>query len=94
MNVDVWIKEMSECEVPLFWMHEVSGGMKEIVMGFLGDKKLTEDHMKVLRWYLIQWIEKLPVFRPEDYKEKINNATQKELSDYIGVLLDYGIDPF
>ncbi len=92
MNVDVWIKEMSVLITPLFWMHEQSGMMKEIIMNFLQDKELTEDQMKVLRWYLIQWTEKFN--HPPNYKEKINSSNQKEISDYIGVLLDYGIDPF
>ena len=78
----------------LFWMNEQSGQMKEIVMNFLQDIELSKIQLEVLKNYIIQWIEKATITRPPDYHLIIMNSNQKELNDYIGVLLDYGIDPF
>lgn len=89
---------------PLFWMNKQSGKMKEIVFKFLDDKKLTDDELKTLKWYVIQWIEGTEVNSkqflgyvsvPPEYKKKIESMNQKQLHEYIpGELLDYGIDPF
>lgn len=89
---------------PVFWMHEKSGQMKGIITKFFGELPLTEKELKVLKWYIIQWIEgnqsvllsmgqKMPV--PPDYEQTIQKLNQKELYNYVpGVLLDYNIDPF
>ncbi len=81
-------------EMAVFWMNEASGQMKEIVMKFIRSEKLDEAQLETLKWYMIQWIEKAAFHRPIGYRDIINVSTQEELSKYVGVLLDYGIDPF
>lgn len=43
---------------PKFWMNEVSGVMKQIVTKFFESKRLTPRELKVIKEYIIQWIDK------------------------------------
>lgn len=62
-------------------------------MKFLNQETLNEKELTILKQYLIQWIDALPS-RPNHYKYIIMKATQKQLKDYLGELLAFGIDPF
>jgi len=78
---------------PLYWRHEVSGRMAEIVRKFLDRQRLDDYELKIIRWYVFQWVDAMP-FKPANYGD-ILAMSQKELLEYVtGTLLDYGIDPF
>ena len=78
--------------VPVYWMQEQSGKMKEIVRKFLENEPLNQYELEVLRWYFHQWVEAMPS-RPDDYA-RILIMTQEELRAYnMRLLNDYGIDP-
>lgn len=79
--------------VPLYWMHEKSGRMKKIVMKFLKDTPLAAHELRILRWYVYQWVDAMPV-KPLDY-QRILRMSQEELKRYNGILVkQYAIDPF
>lgn len=52
------IEKIPKNQFPKFWMDEISGKMKEIVMKFLEDKNLDSYELQILKDYLIQWIDK------------------------------------
>ncbi len=52
------IEKIPKEDIPKFWMHEVSGRMKQIVSKFFEGKQLTPSELKVIKEYIIQWIEK------------------------------------
>lgn len=80
---------------PVFWMHEVSGHMRAIVLKFFSETQpLTEQEIKTLKWYLSQWISALPS-QPPRWRYLLRNCkTKQDLKKFNFDLLDYGIDPF
>ncbi len=52
------IEKIPKSKQPKFWMNEVSGRMKQIVTKFFENKRLTTRELKVIKDYIIQWIEK------------------------------------
>jgi hypothetical protein len=80
--------------MPLYWMHEQSGRMKEIIRKFLKPEPLNEWELEILRWYVKQWTEAMP-FKPKDYG-LILILPEKDLRKYIANVLveKHGIDPF
>ena len=84
---------VNDVGVPLYWMHEKSGHMKKIVMKFLKDTPLAAHELRILRWYVYQWVDAMPV-KPSDY-QRILRMSQEELKRYNLVLVkQYAIDPF
>lgn len=78
--------------VPLYWMHEQSGRMKEIVRKFLDNQELNEWELEVFRWYIHQWVRAMPS-KPNDYA-MILIMSQDDLRKYVATtLLGLGIDP-
>jgi len=80
---------------PLFWMHEESGRMKEIVMKFLEEKPLNENELKTFRAYLAQWVSDPVIYFPDKklMVKTIETASQELLHDILDELLEHGIDP-
>lgn len=79
---------------PVYWMHEQSGKMKEIVMKYLNDESLTEDELKTLQWYIHQFALDMPSKPPILELNEIFKMNQSKLKIYIDYLLqEYGIDP-
>lgn len=80
---------------PLYWMYEVTGKMKDIILKFLDEQKrqnMTDPEKEILRWYVWQWVACMPT-KPLDY-DRIKTMDMNVLSEYIwNELLDYGIDP-
>lgn len=79
---------------PLYWMHETSGKMKQIVFKFMTGAPLSDKELDTMHWYIFQWVDALPV-KPQGFSRAlIFGMTQEMLSDYIhGPLMDAGIDP-
>jgi len=42
----------------MYWQNEISGNMKQIVMKFFDNEFLTLNELKILKWYIIQWIDR------------------------------------
>lgn len=78
---------------PVFWKDEIEGKMAPIVENFFDDVPLGPNDLKILQWYMYQWIAALPG-KPENYQD-VRNMNQDELKKYLhDVLLPMGIDPF
>lgn len=84
---------------PLFWMHEVSGRMREIVMKFFDDQEnnLDLEELNILKSYLKQWMDSMMI--PSDEKAKLfiqlrRIQNKEQLKDFNFKLLKFGIDPF
>jgi len=79
---------------PLYWMHERSGRMRQIVKKFLQNQELTPEELLVIRWYVFQWVDAMPR-RPRDY-DKILEMDQSTLKSYTYHVLvsEYAFDPF
>lgn len=75
-------------------MHEKTGKMKQIVLDFLNDKKLSQDDLNILKKYIIQWIQATSITSPPNYEARIKQFNEEQLHEFILELLDYGIDPF
>lgn len=77
---------------PVYWMHETSGEMKQIVMKFIRNAPLSGRELEAMREYVFQWIRHMPS-KPKDFA-KVMTMSYPELRSYLaGELLDYGIDP-
>ncbi len=86
--------------VPLYWMNEESGKMREAVQAFLDDRMhgttMSLEHFNLLQAYLVYVVEApcwkgVPV---AEIVEAIDKATKpEELSVVIHRLLEFGIDP-
>lgn len=80
---------------PLYWMHELTGKMREIVKKFLDEQSrlnMTDPEKEIMRWYVWQWVYAMPS-KPLDF-DRIKTMDMNVLLDYIWEeLLDYGIDP-
>lgn len=76
-----------------YWTHETSGRMKEVVLKFVNNEKLTESELHIIRWYIHQFADAMPS-KPNDL-EKILEMNQQELKEYnYNVLVcEWGIDP-
>lgn len=82
--------------VVVHWMHEQSGRMEGIVKKFLTEnEELTSEEIEILKWYIDQWVDAMPV-KPPKWREKLAKCnSKKELRDYNWMLVrDYCIDPF
>lgn len=80
----------------LYWMHEQSGRMREIVKKFLSkDQELTNREIEILKWYIEQWVDAMP-HKPPRWRERLAACTtKKQLKDYNWMLVsEYAIDPF
>ena len=79
---------------PLYWMHEQSGRMRQIVKKFLQNQELTPEELLIVRWYVFQWVDAMPR-KPRDY-DKILKMDQSTLKSYTYHVLvsEYAIDPF
>lgn len=79
---------------PVYWMHETSGKMKQIVFKFMTGAPLYEEELEIMKWYIFQWVDALPV-KPQGFsRELIFGMTGEMLRDYVkGPLMDLGIDP-
>ena len=81
-------------KAPLFYMNDPTGKLKFIVKKFHNQAKLNQKELDFLKWYIIQWIDAIPL-KPPDYQNKIRKMSQEELDKYCSEeLLDYSIDPF
>ena len=64
---------------PVYWMHEQTGKMKQIITDFLDDVPLVEEDFAKLKWYIRQWIDGVYLsaccfWEPDkDYDETIKN---------------------
>ena len=81
---------------PVYWLNESSGTMKEIVNKFLQDIPLCKEELKLLRWYIWQWVAAPLFVKPPGFsKELIYSLSQEQLWVYIVTVLEpQGIDPF
>jgi len=80
----------------VYWMHEQSGRMREIVLKYFSSREdLTEREIEILKWYIEQWVDAMP-HRPPRWREQLAACkTVKQLRDYNWMLVcDYAIDPF
>jgi len=79
---------------PVYWMHEVSGRMKRIVDKFLKDQPLSDWELRIMRWYIYQWVFAMPT-RPDDFNTVLS-MSQEDLHRYLHDVLikRYAIDPF
>lgn len=57
MNEELNVMRWNPKQEPLFWMHEQTGMMKDIVQKFLEEIHLTNLELKYLKWYIVQWID-------------------------------------
>lgn len=80
--------------IPLYWMHETSGKMQALIRKFLNGIQLSENELEIMRWYIFQWVDAMPI-KPKDFsKSLLDSMTQEHLNEYIcKVLLPLGIDP-
>lgn len=80
--------------LPFFWTQERSGFLKEVVQKFMRDESLSHSELKLLRWYVYQWVESHPQ-KPRN-SHWIHNMSQEELKRYIVEVLgrEYSIAPF
>lgn len=77
---------------PVYWKHETSGKMKQIIVKFLNREPFNQWELETFRWYVHQWVEAMPS-KPSDYN-KILLMSQADLFRYLSdELLGYGIDP-
>jgi len=81
-----------------YWMHEKSGRMKSIVLGFLEGRPLDPADLRILKDYMLQWIAppiSLPELNRTAFEKQINDAPDAdELRKVNYALLQFGIDPF
>lgn len=72
-------------------MHETSGKMKDIIMKFINDEKLTDDELNTMRWYIHQFADAMPN-KPKEL-HRIFEMNQEELRIYNRLLFErFGID--
>ncbi len=93
------IEKIPKEEIPKFWMHEVSGRMKQIVSKFFEKKQLTPSELKVLKEYIIQWIEKTAnnmryLVSEEEFEHYLKTGVPKDYKKQIEVcsqdqIMDY-----
>ena len=78
----------------VYWRHEVSGRMASIVGKFLNDEPMDPYELKVIRWYVWQFVDAMPS-KPDDCK-RILEMSKEELKRYNWEVLvtKYAIDPF
>jgi len=82
----------------LYWMHERTGRMKNVVQGFLMGMPLDAEDLRILKDYMKQWIAP-PIAMPDlnrmAFNEQIEAATDAAtLRKVTHALLQFGIDPF
>jgi len=83
MNEELNVMRWNPKQEPLFWMHEQTGMMKDIVQKFLEEIHLTNLELKYLKWYIVQWIDGTVSqvknrMSKEQFKEYIMNAVPKD----------------
>ncbi len=80
--------------MPLYWIYEKTGKMKEIVTKFINYTPLTKDELNTLKWYVHQWASAMPSHPPD--LNHIFEMDQVQLKNYIFdvLLLEYSIDVF
>lgn len=80
--------------MPLYWLHEETGEMKDIVFKFINYTTLTKDELNTLKWYVHQWASAMPCHPPD--LNRIFEMDQIQLKNYIFdvLLLEYSIDVF
>lgn len=78
------IEKIPRDEQPLFWMNEASGRMKQIVQDFFNKKLLKPTDLRILKNYIIQWVD-------NTVKSIRHLVSEKEFKDYLknGVPPDY-----
>ena len=96
---DLWIQDFKskvrKGQV-LYWMHEVTGRMRAIVLKFFKTPQdLTNRELEILKWYIDQWIDAMP-HRPPQWREQLARCKNgQDLKEYTWILTrDYAIDPF
>ena len=82
---------------PHYWMYEVSGRMKPVVLGYLEGKDLEPSQWSLLRAYLEQWVD-APVWMPSDSLERLRLdvrglATRTQFDAWIELAMEIGMDP-
>ena len=96
---DLWIEDFKRkvrTGQVVYWMQERTGRMREIILKFLRDgTDLTEEELEILKWYIEQFVDAMPM-RPPKWRERLAACTtKKQLREYNWMLVsDYAIDPF
>ena len=73
---------------PKYWRNEVSGGMKQIVNKFFEGKQLIPRELKVIKDYIIQWIEKTAnsvkyIVSEEEFQDYLETGVPKDYNEKI-----------
>lgn len=84
------------CEIPGYWMAEVSGVLRPAVRAYLQNEPMTPLQIVAMRAYLRQWIRARQFIGPavavlRQSVEEI--ATQADLRRWIYAAIDAGVDP-
>lgn len=80
-------------EGPLYHMHEVTGEMTKIILGFMEGQNLDLIDLNRLRFYMYQWISAMEN-RPATYQNVLVMTQPELMVFYLDELLPRGIDPF
>jgi hypothetical protein len=92
-------------DAPKYWPCETSGLLKPAVEAYLHGKPLSDDHVRVLRAYLKQWVDS-PVwdqnpYANEDEKQWLAELRRKvdeihsrnEVRECLSIMTNRGMDP-
>jgi len=83
--------------IPRYWVNEVSGRMKEIVLKFFHAEKVEGQDLQILKDYIKEWLDasRLPMNERVRLNDELKQITSSyKLMEFNQRLLEYGIDPF
>jgi hypothetical protein len=85
-----------EAGFPGFWRNEQSGVLRPVVELYLAGLTMTDEHVGIMRAYLIQWIE-APVWKLDEACSLVRDArairTKDDIGRWLRAGLDVGMDP-
>lgn len=79
--------------VPGYWMNEASGVLRPVVTRYLNGERLDDADIPVMRAYLRQWINAMPVATVELRAGVDAIVTHEDVRSWLSAALDQGIDP-
>jgi len=88
------MNSIQESKIPKYWKYETTGKLREIIIKFLHNMALEHKDLWSLKYYIIQWIDAMPL-KPRGWECFIKNASQNSLFEYVMELnKEWGINPF
>lgn len=83
--------------VPGFWQNETSGVLRPVITAYLNGKRLSAHDLRIMREYLLQWID-APVWAVDEDIQELRRSVrqihnQKDIDDWLDAAISAGIDP-